>query len=140
MTVDSLILTRLRDPDWSMLDALPDRSIHQTKAWMDFVVAAQQAKPVVAEVKRDNQAVGFFTGAIVNKLGFRILGSPFPGWTTSYMGFSLEPGVDHIAAVHSLRDFAFRELGCVHLELMDRKLSHAEAVATAVGAIFRSSP
>ena len=39
------------------------------------------------------------------------------------MGFALTAGVDRLRAVQALIDFAFKELGCVHLEVMDRALT-----------------
>jgi hypothetical protein len=57
----------------------------------------------------------------------RIFGSPLPGWTTMYMGFVLEPGVPRWEALEALRAFAFDELGCVHLEVVDRHLSARSA-------------
>ena len=38
------------------------------------------------------------------------------------MGFNLSPGVPRPLAVEALARFAFDELGCVHLEMMDRNL------------------
>lgn len=45
-----------------------------------------------------------------------------PGWTTSYMGFNLEPGVSRRAATEALLELAFSSLSCAHLELWDRHL------------------
>jgi hypothetical protein len=38
------------------------------------------------------------------------------------MGFNLADGVPRMQAFEALRPFAFRELGCAHLEVMDRQL------------------
>jgi predicted N-acyltransferase len=70
--------------------------------------------------------VGCFCGLIFSRFGIRILGSPFPGWATMYMGFNLEPGVPRLAALKALREFAFRELGCLHVEVTDRMLTPAD--------------
>jgi hypothetical protein len=67
--------------------------------------------------------VGYFTGLITERMSLRILGSPLPGWSSSYMGFVLNPEVTHDDAVEALKQFAFRDLRCVHLELMDRNLA-----------------
>jgi len=109
------------------LTAFADHTIHQSKEWLQFVSATQKAEPVIAVVKDGERTVGRFTGLIVRKLGLRILGSPFQGWTTSYMGFNLDRSVPRGEAVLALRDFAFRQLGCVHLEVMDRNLSIEDA-------------
>lgn len=109
--------------DWEALGKLPDRTIFQTLPWLKFVAKTQNAEPVVAALRENNQTVGYFTGLIIKKFGFKILGSPFPGWTTAYMGFNLLSGVSRNIAVKTLVDFAFHDLKCIHLEFMDRNFS-----------------
>lgn len=115
--------------DWDRLDRFPDRTLFQTRPWLDFVAEAQGAMPIVLEVAVENQVVGCFTGLIIRKSGVKILGSPFPGWTTSYLGFNLVEGVDRAALLEPLANFAFRELGCGHVELMDRRLQPEQVQA-----------
>lgn len=105
------------------ITSYPDRTIFQTPAWLAFVANTQNAEPVLAVLKDAQQILGYFTGLIVRKFVFRILGSPFPGWTTSYMGLCLSPGVSRRIAVEALVRFAFHNLGCVHLEFMDRNMT-----------------
>ena len=113
---------------WSALDAAPDRTVAQTRAWLDFLVETQGAEPVLARVLDGADPVGWFTGALVRRLGVRILGAPLRGWTTAAMGFNLDAGTDRTAAVEALAPFAFGELGCVHLEMADRALTVAHRV------------
>jgi hypothetical protein len=96
------------------------RNVFQTPEWLEFVARTQGAEPVVAQVERDGVPVGAFTGLIVRRFGVRILGSPFQGWMTGPMGFMLDPGEDRAEAVRALTRFAFRSLGCLHVEMMDR--------------------
>jgi CelD/BcsL family acetyltransferase involved in cellulose biosynthesis len=103
------------------VEAQRGRNVFQTREWVEFVARTQAAEPVVARVERDGVAVGAFTGLIVRRFGVRILGSPFQGWMTGPMGFTLEPGVDRADAVRALTKFAFRDLGCLHVEMMDRQ-------------------
>ena len=119
----SISFEPIANVDWSYLDSFPDRTLFQTKPWLEFIAESQRAKPIVLEVKIDRQPVGFFTGLTITKGGLRILGSPFPGWSTSYLGFNLMAGADRSALVEPLAKFAFRELGCWHVELMDRHLT-----------------
>jgi len=102
------------------IDALRTRNVFQTPEWLEYVARTDQAEPVVAHVERDGELVGAFTGLIVKRFGVRILGSPFQGWMTGPMGFSLQPGVPRAEAMRALVRFAFRKLGCLHVELMDR--------------------
>jgi CelD/BcsL family acetyltransferase involved in cellulose biosynthesis len=104
----------------SAVDAQRAHNVFQTREWLDFVAHTQGVEPVVARVERDGVAVGTFTGLIVRRFGVRILGSPFQGWMTGPMGFTLDPGVDRGEAVKALTRFAFRNLGCLHIELLDR--------------------
>jgi CelD/BcsL family acetyltransferase involved in cellulose biosynthesis len=108
--------------DWKDLDSYPDRNVHQTREWLEFLESTQHAEPVVAAIKQDGETVGFFTGAVVRRYGVRILGSPFRGWTTAYMGFNLRESVSRRAAVEALAPFAFGPLRCMHIELRDRLL------------------
>ncbi len=98
-------------------------TIFQTPAWLAFLSKTQHGELVVAALKEDRRTIGYFTGLIVQKFGLRILGSPFPGWSTDYMGFALSGRADRRQAVRALIEFAFKKLGCVHLEMMDRNLA-----------------
>lgn len=107
-------------------DGLADGTIYQTPAWLNFLKATQKGDPVVALLRNGSEDAGYFTGMIVRKFGFNVLGSPFPGWSTSYMGFNLRPGVSKHAALDALKRFAFGDLRCAHLEFMDRKFTMQE--------------
>jgi CelD/BcsL family acetyltransferase involved in cellulose biosynthesis len=101
-------------------DGYADRVIFQTAPWLRFIAQSQRAEVVRAAVRDGDSVVGQFTGLLTRRYGLRILGSPLPGWTTSYLGFNLDPGVSRRAAVQALLPFAFRDLGCAHLEIRDR--------------------
>ena len=119
-----LVLEQL-DPalvDWAALDSFPDRVVFQTRAWLDFIAAARGCDVVVAAVKDGTSTVGYFTGLVMHRYGLRILGSPLPGWSTGYLGFNLADGVPRRAALEALAPFAFRTLGCCHVEVRDRLL------------------
>ena len=99
--------------DWGqVLAGFPDRDVSQTPAWMRFIAESQGAQPVVLTIKDGVREVGYFAGLIVSKLGLRILGSPFVGWTTYRMGIRLLPNVSKRAAVDAVVRYAFSELKC----------------------------
>lgn len=93
---------------------------------------------MVLRLRLDGTPAGWFTGHIVTRFGVRILGSPFQGWTTGPMGFNLKPEVDRAAAMRELIAFAFGHLRCLHVEVMDRNLSLAEATGVVGAEISRS--
>jgi CelD/BcsL family acetyltransferase involved in cellulose biosynthesis len=112
--------------DWDEMDSFQDRVIFQTREWLEFVSRTQGAEPIVAAVSDGVERVGYFTGLMLRRFGVPILGSPLPGWTTLSMGFNLPGAVSRSEAAAALPRFAFRSLGCMHLELKDRRLSAAE--------------
>jgi hypothetical protein len=110
--------------DWGeRLKAFPDRTVYHTPAWLSFVIESKKVEPVFAALRRGSETLGYFTGMLLRKSGFKILGSPFPGWSTPYLGFNLLPGVSRRAALEALPRFAFKELGCAHFEMGDRYLT-----------------
>ena len=114
----------------------PEAEPFHGAAWLAYLQAAFGAEPVVATVRLDGRAVGHVVGAIVRRYGVRILGSPLRGWGTQYLGFLLDPGVDRRLVADALVPFAFRDLGCLHVELGDPWLS-IEAMA---GSAYRLEP
>ncbi|HWM56167.1 MAG TPA: GNAT family N-acetyltransferase [Solirubrobacterales bacterium] len=116
----------LADVEWDRLDAFEDRTVFQTREWLEFLVATQGGEPVVARVLDRDEQVGWFTGMKVKRFGVPILGSPFRGWTSGPIGFNLREGISRGAAVEALSRFAFGELRCLYLELLDRRLAFDE--------------
>ena len=119
-----MILERLDSDqvDWERLDAFADRVVFQTREWVEFVASCQGAEPVIAALKDGSATAGYLTALIVRRYGILILGSPMPGWTTSFMGFNLEDGVSRRDAVEALLEFAFSSLGCRHVEFRDHDI------------------
>jgi len=105
--------------DWKHLDSFEDRTVFQTKEWVQFVSEAQGATPVLAELREKGQVIGYFTGLTFTCFGIRVLGSSFPGWTTPYMGFNLANGVSRAAALAALEEMAWYSLKILHLEISD---------------------
>lgn len=116
------------DVEWeTSLESFPERTVYQSRAWMSFVAATQNAEPIILAFTRRGEVVGLFAGLIVRKFGFKILGSSFPGWTTGYMGLVLRAEVSRSEALKVLMAYAFSNLGCVHLEIYDRNFSRESA-------------
>lgn len=107
---------------WHRLDQFEDRLIFQTRGWLKFLQKTQAAEPVLAAVQEAGRPVGYFTGLIVKKFGLKILGSPFKGWTTDYMGFNLPAGYPRRPVLAALDTFAFEKLGCHYVEVIDRQV------------------
>src|SRR2546430_10568849 len=98
-------ITDLKTVKWEFLDRFEDRTVFQTREWLQFVSEAQAATPVVVELRDNGELAGYFTGLTFTRFGGRVLGSSFPGWTTPYMGFNLVAGAsrtDALAAIAKL--------------------------------------
>jgi Acetyltransferase (GNAT) domain len=105
--------------DWRTLDSFADRTVFQTHEWVQFISEAQRATPLVVELREGREVAGYFTGLTFTRLGVKILGSSFPGWTTPYMGFNLVPGASRAAALAAVEDMAWGTLRCLHMEVSD---------------------
>ncbi len=118
----------LKAADWKQLDSFEDRTVFQTREWLQFVSESQNATPVLAELREGTEALGYFTGLTFSKFGLKVLGSSFPGWTTPYIGFNLNPGVSRRDALEALEKFAWDHLKCLHLEISDPHFNFEDAV------------
>jgi len=105
--------------DFRQLDSFADRTVFQTREWVRFVAETQGARPVLAKLSDSGKIVGYFTGLTFTRLGVRILGSSFPGWSTPYMGFNLVAGASRSEALGAVEQMAWNELKCVHIEVSD---------------------
>src|SRR5581483_3335082 len=112
--------------DWRALDAFADRTVFQTREWLNFIAQTQNATPILAEIRESGRLAGYFSGLTVTKLGVRILGSSFPGWTTPYIGFNLLPEVSRAAALRAVEDLAWNTLKCLHMEVSDPSFTPAD--------------
>lgn len=105
--------------DWNRLDKFADRTVFQTREWVQFVSETQNATPLLAELRDGGEVTGYFTGLTFTRFGVKILGSSFPGWTTPYMGFNMLPGTSRSAALAAVEEMAWSRLKCLHLEVSD---------------------
>lgn len=119
---------------WERLDSFADRLVFQTREWLQFIAETQGAKIVVAEIRDGDTLAGYFSGLEVRKVGVRTLGSSFPGWTTPYIGFNLLPEYSRAQMLEPLRQWAFNELGCLHMEVSDWGFRREQTAAGAFDA------
>lgn len=105
--------------DWAKLDEFADRTVFQTREWLQFIQETQRARIVICELAEAGEVAGYFSGLLFSKFGVRILGSSFPGWTTPYMGFNLVPGASRKAALVAIEEIAWGALMCLHMEISD---------------------
>jgi len=113
---------KLIDPgavDWAKLDGFADRTVFQTREWLQFVHETQRARIVLCELLDGRDVAGYFSGLVFSRLGIKLLGSSFPGWTTPYMGFNLVSGASRRDALAAVEKAAWVDLKCLHMEVSD---------------------
>lgn len=111
--------------DWNHLDvtefhSLPDKTVLTTKEWIDFIVEDSKANPYIIRITQNKHFVGYFSALIVSKFGIKILGSPFPGWSTPFMGFDLKEGYVREDILEELLPYIIEETGCLYIQISDR--------------------
>lgn len=104
---------------WKSIEEFGECNVFQTRPWINYLKETQGAEPVITTVKLNGNLLGYFTGLIVRKMGLKILGSPFRGWTTYFMGFNLVPGAPYCDILKAFPSYVFKDLGCHYLELVD---------------------
>ena len=76
-----------REDEWnSRIARYPSKTVYHTSEWLAFIEESQGLEKVIYEIVMDEQVVGYLPGFIIKKGPIKIFGSPFPGWTTPYMG------------------------------------------------------
>jgi hypothetical protein len=125
--------------DWSALDGFADRTVFQTRQWIQFIGETQNATPVIAELCKGRDVVGYFAGLTFTRLGVKILGSSFPGWTTPYIGFNMLPGASRSDALVAVEEMAWGSLKCLHMEISDPQFTVEDGESLGFTCEFYSS-
>ena len=101
--------------------------IFHKQAWLQFLEASEGLKPLYLVFEKDKDLVGCLPGLLFSKCGFRVFGSPFPGWQTHSMGPVFELGrtctheifsqlIPFLEAVHHVHHI---EVACTDLDAND---------------------
>ena len=109
-----------------------DKLIFQTLPWIHFILDTQKAELVLLRITDAGNFIGYFTGFAFSRFGVKIIGSPFNGWTTCYMGFNVINAVSRADLVDPLWKFVRGAYGCKYLEITDRFMTFGEAQAVAL--------
>jgi len=97
-----------------------DKLIFTRMEWLNYIKINQHAAPVIVRITNGRHLVGYFTGLLFSKYGVRIIGSPFDGWTTAYMGFDVEDQYDRADLLRPLAAFLFETTKCHFIQITDR--------------------
>ena len=106
-----------------------NKTVFTTLPWLQYLLEDNKGSQLILIriTKNDKDFVGYFTGILIRKFGIRIIGSPFRGWSTCYMGFDLKCADEKLAVLRELKDYLFREYRCLYMEITDRDIKMEEA-------------
>lgn len=119
----SFIRVALEEIDKSEYYNFEDKLIYQTIPWIEFLTETQKIEPLILRICKDEKFIGYYTGFLFSKFGIKMLGSPFRGWTTLYMGFNLLPGNERAEIVVPLWKYVSKHYKCLYMELIDRYIT-----------------
>jgi hypothetical protein len=105
-----------------------NKSIFTTIPWIRFIEEDNSAVPVVIKIFEDDFCLGYFSGLLKSKYGIKILGSPFRGWSTCFMGFDLNDPSKIEKVLPELIIYIFDNVKCHYFECVERSLSPANTL------------
>lgn len=108
-------------------NSFPRKSVLTTYDWIKFVMEDSNAEPFILKVYRDTSFIGYFTSLKVRKFCMKIIASPFPGWSTPYMGFDFKEDVPKWEVVPELVDYVKKTEKAAFFQLTDRDITFEEA-------------
>jgi len=101
----------------SLIAGFPQRRVFHRQAWFNYLVETQGAEWKYWAVVDGGRTVGYFSGGIIQRGPFRILGSPLRTWGTNHIGPLLEDGVKGDDFVPALDELAREEnLSVIEIE------------------------
>jgi hypothetical protein len=95
-------------------------SIFLSKEWLNFLRKSHDLDILYIGIFYDNSLVGFFIGGVFQIFGIKILGSPFRGWSTVYMGFFMNKKNDPYFFFNQFISFIFNNTNILFIELINK--------------------
>lgn len=93
-----------------------------TLNWIRFIEEDSKATPYILRITEGDSLVGYFSALITKKYGVTIVGSPFPGWSTPYMGLDVIDVSKKKDIYPELIAFVQKTEKCMYLQISDRDL------------------
>lgn len=106
----------------------PRKALFTTVEWLSFVKDDSKVTPLILRIIDENsQLVGYFTSMVAHKFGVKIIGSPFSGWSTCWMGFDVVDGVDKKSLIKPTVDYLLQVHNALFVQIIERDITTAEA-------------
>lgn len=108
-------------------NSMPNKIVNNTKPWIDFIIEDSHAEPIILRITQGSEFIGYFTCLKTKKMGVNIIGSPFSGWSTTYMGFDLFDNTMKVKVLPELVDYLQQTEKCTYLQIIERDITMEEA-------------
>lgn len=108
-------------------NAFPNKSVLTTPEWLDFVTDISGASPLILKVFCGSDFLGYFTAFKFRKFGIPIIASPFPGWSTPYMGFDFYDNALKPDVIPDLVTYIYKTQKCLFFQVTDRDITFEQA-------------
>lgn len=116
------------DLDIAEYENLPGKSVFTTMGWLAFIQEDSKVEPLFLRLTQGQKLIGYFTAMIQKSFGFRIIASPFAGWSTCYMGFDLaDTSVNKLDLIPCVADYLFKVKKAHLVEISDRDITVEDA-------------
>ncbi|MGI6727980.1 MAG: GNAT family N-acetyltransferase [Anaerovoracaceae bacterium] len=116
-----------------------DKLVFTTVEWLNFIENNQKAEPLIIRITENMNLVGYFTGLIFKKFWIKIIGSPFDGWTTPYMGFNVAENYNREDLIKPLSKFLFNTYKCHFIQITDRFIDENKLKSTKLHYFIKTS-
>ena len=105
----------------------PQKSVFTTIPWINYLLEdTDNSELILLRITKEHRFVGYFTGMRVKKFGVGIVGSPFRGWSTCYMGLDILDDDERSDILLELKAFIFKHYKCNVIQIIDRELNPQE--------------
>lgn len=106
-----------------------NKYIFTTKEWLEYVQEDSKGTPFILRITGENgDLLGYFTGFIIKKFGIKILGSPFSGWSSCFMGLDLFDRSEQYEIVKEIVAYVYKQKKVKYIEIIDRNFNVEEAI------------
>jgi predicted ATP-grasp superfamily ATP-dependent carboligase len=140
VTGDDLV----RWDDW--VRGFANHRVTHTRAWIESLEATGHGVPLYLVLEREGEVVACLPGLLASVAGWRLFGSPLPGWQTVSMGPAFDPArITTAELLGALIPYLEERYGVAHIELLTNALDadsmrsagfEGQAVLTYRGTLF----
>lgn len=101
-----------------------NKCIFTTLPWINYILEDNQgSESIFVRITEDKRLIGYFSGIKIKKFGITIIGSPFPGWGTSWMGLDVYENQDIVSIYKELIPFLFKTFKCGYISISERNIT-----------------